>query len=100
MPTTTRFYALTYDAVDGFREKRTPFREGHLALVREAHARGELLMAGAVGDPIEQALRRARALRVLWAHRARAGLLLAAEHPPRADRRAAAGDPAGRLYRR
>jgi len=54
MPTT--FYALTYDAVDGFREKRTPFREGHLALVREAHARGELLMAGAVGDPIEQAL--------------------------------------------
>jgi uncharacterized protein YciI len=52
----TRYYALTYDAVEGFREKRMPFRDAHLALVREAHARGEIVMAGAVGDPIDQAL--------------------------------------------
>ena len=51
-----KYYALTYDAVDGFVEKRAPFREAHLKLIREAHARGEIVMAGALGDPVEQAL--------------------------------------------
>jgi uncharacterized protein len=51
-----KYFALTYDAVDGFVEKRALFREAHLALVREAHARGEIVMAGALGDPVEKAL--------------------------------------------
>lgn len=51
-----KYFALTYDAVDGFVEKRAPFRDAHLALVRDAHARGEIVMAGALGDPIEKAL--------------------------------------------
>jgi uncharacterized protein YciI len=46
-----RYFALMYDVVDGFVDKRLPFREAHLALVRAAHARGELVMAGALADP-------------------------------------------------
>lgn len=33
-----------------------PFREAHLQRVREAHDRGVLLLAGAVGDPPDAAL--------------------------------------------
>jgi uncharacterized protein YciI len=45
------YFTLTYEVVDDFVNKRTPFRPTHLAGVREAHARGELIMAGALGDP-------------------------------------------------
>ena len=45
------YFALTYDVVDDFVNKRTPFRPSHLKEVREAHARGELVMAGALGEP-------------------------------------------------
>ena len=51
-----KHFALIYDVVDGFAEKRMPHREPHLALVRAAQARGELLMAGALGDPPDGAL--------------------------------------------
>ena len=51
-----KYFALLYDTVDGFRERRAPFRESHLALVRDAHARGEILIAGAMGDPPAGAL--------------------------------------------
>ena len=46
-----KYFALTYDAVEGFMERRVPLRDSHLALVRAAHARGELQMAGALADP-------------------------------------------------
>ena len=49
-------FALMYDVVDGFIDKRTPYRPAHLALVRDAHARGELMLAGALGDPPDGAL--------------------------------------------
>lgn len=45
------YFALTYEVVDDFVNKRTPFRPAHIAGVREAHARGELIMAGALGEP-------------------------------------------------
>jgi uncharacterized protein YciI len=45
------YFALTYDVVDDFANKRTPFRPAHLKEVREAHARGELIMAGALAEP-------------------------------------------------
>jgi uncharacterized protein len=50
------YFALTYETVERFAERRTPFRPEHIALVREAHARGELVMAGALGDPPSGAL--------------------------------------------
>lgn len=49
-------WLLTYDYVPDIAARRAPFREAHLALIRDFHDRGALLMAGAVGDPIEGAL--------------------------------------------
>ncbi len=45
------YFTLTYEAVDGFTEKRMPYRPEHLQLARDAEARGELVMAGALSDP-------------------------------------------------
>ena len=46
------YFALTYDVVDDYVERRTPFREEHLGLARAARERGELLMGGALADPV------------------------------------------------
>jgi len=51
-----RHFALMYDVVDRFGDKRLPHREAHLGLVRAAHGRGELVLAGALGDPPDGAL--------------------------------------------
>ena len=45
------YFALTYDVVEDFANKRMPFRPAHLKEVRDAQARGELVMAGALGEP-------------------------------------------------
>lgn len=45
------YFTLNYEVVDDFANKRTPFRPAHLIEVREAQARGELIMAGALGEP-------------------------------------------------
>jgi len=50
------YFALVYDVVPNFIERRIPFREAHLRLVREAHDRGLLVLAGALGDPPDGAL--------------------------------------------
>ena len=50
------YYALFYDLVDDMANRRVPYREAHLGLAREAHARGELLLAGALADPPDRAL--------------------------------------------
>ena len=51
-----KYYALLYYVVDNFVARRAEFREEHLRLVREAHRRGELLLAGAFTDPTDRAL--------------------------------------------
>lgn len=51
-----KYFALIYDVGDGFVARRTVFREEHLRLAREANQRGELLLAGALGDPPDRAL--------------------------------------------
>jgi uncharacterized protein YciI len=45
------YFVLQYDVVENFVVRRAPFREEHLRLVRDAHARGDLILAGALGDP-------------------------------------------------
>ena len=51
-----RYFALSYEVVPNFVERRTPFREAHLQRVRDAHDRGLLVLAGALGDPPDGAL--------------------------------------------
>jgi len=50
------YYVLTYQVVENFAARRTMYRDNHLRLVRDAHAKGQLLLAGAVGDPPDEAL--------------------------------------------
>jgi len=49
-------YALFYYVVDNFVARRAEYREEHLRLVREAHRRDELVLAGALIDPTDRAL--------------------------------------------
>ena len=49
-------FALVYDVVESFVERRAPFRDAHLHLVRDANARGLLVFAGPLGDPPDGAL--------------------------------------------
>ena len=49
-------YLLLYDYVENVVERRAPHREAHLALAREALARGELLLGGALADPVDGAV--------------------------------------------
>lgn len=51
-----KYYAMFYYVVDDFVARRAEYREEHLRLVREAHRRGELLLAGAFTDPADRAL--------------------------------------------
>ena len=45
-------FLLLYDYPDDVLERRAPWREEHLALVREWKEDGRLLLAGAIGDPV------------------------------------------------
>jgi uncharacterized protein len=44
---------LFYDYCENVIERRAPFREAHLKLAQEWAGRGELILGGAVGDPID-----------------------------------------------
>jgi uncharacterized protein len=47
---------LEYTLADDYLERRGALREEHLSLLRAAHERGELLLAGALPDPFDRAL--------------------------------------------
>jgi len=49
-------YVLQYDYVEDVVEKRAPFRAEHLAIAQAACERGELVLAGALADPVDGAL--------------------------------------------
>jgi len=51
-----KHFLLLYDACDGYETKRVPFRERHLKHGWSAHERGELLLGGALADPIDGAV--------------------------------------------
>jgi uncharacterized protein len=50
------YFLLFYETADNYIEKRAPYRAAHLERARDAHARGELLMAGALADPADRAV--------------------------------------------
>ena len=53
---TALHYLLIYDVVDDYVQRRTPFRQEHLGLAREAVARGELVLGGALAQPADGAV--------------------------------------------
>jgi uncharacterized protein len=49
-------YLLFYEVAEGYAERRMPFRTPHLAHARAAVARGELVLGGALADPLDKAV--------------------------------------------
>ena len=49
-------YLLFYEVVDGYVEHRAAFRDAHIGHARAAVARGELVLAGALADPVDGAV--------------------------------------------
>ena len=49
-------YLLFYDVVDDYVERRLAFREAHLLLARQAAERGELVLGGALANPVDGAV--------------------------------------------
>jgi uncharacterized protein YciI len=49
-------YILFYDVIDDYVEKRAQFRELHLKHARAAYDRGELLLGGALAEPVDGAV--------------------------------------------
>jgi uncharacterized protein YciI len=49
-------YLLFYDVVENYPERRLPFREAHLQHARRAVARGELILGGALANPVDGAV--------------------------------------------
>jgi len=50
------YYILFYKTVDNYVEKRAPFREEHLTYANAAYQRGDLVMAGALAEPMDGAV--------------------------------------------
>ena len=49
-------YLLMYELADDYLERRVEHRNAHLKLAWAAVDRGELLLAGAIADPVDNAL--------------------------------------------
>jgi uncharacterized protein YciI len=49
-------YLLLYDLVDDYVERRQPLRPAHLAYARKFVERGELLLGGALAEPVDTAM--------------------------------------------
>ncbi|MEX2494739.1 MAG: YciI-like protein [Woeseia sp.] len=49
-------YLLFYDAAPDYVERRAAFRDQHLANARQAHERGDLVLAGALANPVDGAV--------------------------------------------
>ena len=46
-----KHFALLYEMVEIFVERRKPYREAHLQHINAAHTSGLIVMAGPLGDP-------------------------------------------------
>lgn len=49
-------YLLMYELAPDYLERRGQFRDEHLTMAWQSQARGELVLAGALGDPADQAV--------------------------------------------
>jgi uncharacterized protein YciI len=51
-----KHFLLFYDVAPDYLERRTAFRDAHLALAWGSHRRGELQLGGALTDPVDSAV--------------------------------------------
>lgn len=49
-------YLLFYDVVEDYVERRAPLRAAHLEHARRAHRAGELILGGALANPVDGAV--------------------------------------------
>ena len=49
-------YLLFYDVVEDYVERRVPFRAAHRDHARRAHRAGELILGGALANPVDGAV--------------------------------------------
>ncbi|MCY7388042.1 MAG: YciI family protein [Burkholderiales bacterium] len=49
-------YLLMYDVIDSYVAARVPFRKLHLQHAAAAHQRGELILGGALANPVDGAV--------------------------------------------
>ncbi len=49
-------FILFYDVVSDYVTRRAPLRAEHLALVKASHAKGDLVLAGALANPPDAAV--------------------------------------------
>jgi len=49
-------YLLIYELAPSYLEERGQFRDEHLELAWQAHERGELVLAGALAEPVDRAV--------------------------------------------
>ena len=49
-------YLLFYDVVADYARKRMPFRTAHIAYAQQAVARGDLVLGGALAEPVDGAV--------------------------------------------
>lgn len=51
-----KHFILFYDTVPEYLERRAEFRSAHMTLARAAQERGELVLGGALADPVDGAV--------------------------------------------
>jgi uncharacterized protein len=49
-------YLLIYDLADDYLSRRGEFRGIHLKMAWDAHAKGDLVLGGALGEPVDRAI--------------------------------------------
>lgn len=49
-------YLMFYDVAPDYLERRAEFRTEHLALAWQAHSKGELILGGALAEPVDGAV--------------------------------------------
>ena len=54
--TQTKHYLLMYELADDYMQRRAEFRESHLQMAWQSSGRGELVLAGALMDPVDTAV--------------------------------------------
>ena len=50
-----KHFLMFYEVADDYLARRGQFRDAHLKKAWESHARGELVLGGALADPIDGA---------------------------------------------